>query len=126
MDFTILKKKISSYRTEKGSLTKVPDELAMEILYCWEQWNGPASGFYQAIGINHVKMAGLMGRAKKLKREGFGVSEFKEIQVETGTNTTGNTMSLAPCSGAEVVWNDGRVIRFSQVDLLLEFLKKAA
>ena len=124
MDLTILKKKISSYRTNKGSLTKVPDELAMEILYTWEQWSGPATGFYQAIGINPKKMAGLLGHAKKLKRDGFGVSEFKELQVES--SSTGSVLNLAPCIGAEVVWNDGRVIRFSQVDILLEFLKKAA
>ena len=126
MDLTILKKKISSYRTAKGSLTKVPDELAMEILYEWEQWSGPANGFYQAISINPKKMAGLLGRAKRLKREGFGVSEFKELEVESGANVTGNVLLLLPCNGAEVVWHDGRVIRFSQIDLLLEFLKKAA
>ncbi len=83
MDLSILKKKISSYRTPKGSLTKVPDELAMEILHEWEQWNGPAIGFYQAIGItNPKKMAGLIGRAKKLKRDGMDYPQFKEIQIE--------------------------------------------
>lgn len=125
MDLTILKKRISSYRTEKGSLTKVPDELAMEILAAWEQWAAPATGFYQAIGItNPKKLAGLIGHAKKLKRDGFGVSEFKELQLEGQSSS--NVMGLAPCNGAEVVWSDGKVIRFSQIDLLLEFLKKAA
>jgi len=126
MDFTVLKKKISSYRTEKGSLTKVPDDLAMEILHEWEQWSGPANGFYQAIGINNKKMAALIGRAKRLKREGYGVSEFKEIQIESGANPSESVLTIVPCNGAEVVWNDGRIIRFSQIDLLLEFLKKAA
>lgn len=127
MDFTILKKKISSYRTEKGSLTKVPDELAMEILGAWEQWTGPANGFYLAIGItNPKKLAGLIGHAKKLKREGFGVSEFKEIQLEGQVPSPSNVITLSPCNGAEIIWNDGKVIRFSQVDILLEFLKKAA
>jgi hypothetical protein len=123
MDLSILKKKISSYRTAKGSLTKVPDELAMEILYYWEQWSGAASGFYKAIGVNPKKMASVLGKAKRLKREGFGVSEFKELQIEP---TTGQIMELSPCTGLEVVWRDGQLIRFSQVDLLLEFLKKAA
>ena len=31
-----------------------------------------------------------------------------------------------PCAGAEVIWTNGCVIRFSQVDLLLDFLKKSA
>ena len=127
MDLTILKKKISSYRTEKGSLTKVPDELALEILHSWEQWNGPANGFYQAIGItNPKKLAGLIGHAKKLKREGYGVSDFKEIQLDGTSGLPNNVVSFSPCNGAELIWSDGRVIRFSQVDLLLEFLKKAA
>lgn len=123
MDLSILKKKVSSYRTAKGSLTKVPDELAMEILYYWEQWAGPASGFYQAIGINPKKMASVLGKAKRLKREGFGVSEFKELQIE---QETGQVRELSPCSGVEIVWKDGQLIRFHQLDLLVEFLKKAA
>ena len=31
-----------------------------------------------------------------------------------------------PGAGAEIVWTNGRVIRYSQVDLLLDFLKKSA
>jgi hypothetical protein len=124
MDLSILKKKISSYRTEKGSLTRVPDELAMEILFFWEQWTGPAASFYQAISMNPKKMASVLGHAKKLKRDGFGVSEFKELQIASGEGP--NVLPLTPCNGAEVIWNDGKIIRFSQVDLLLEFLKKAA
>jgi hypothetical protein len=123
MDLSILKKKISSYRTTKGSLTKVPDELAVEILYFWEQWSGPASGFYQAIGINPKKMASVLGKAKRLKREGFGVSEFKELQIE---QETGQVRELTPCSGVEIVWKEGQLIRFNHLDLLVEFLKRAA
>ena len=123
MDLSILKKKISSYRTAKGSLTKVPDELALEILYYWEQWAGPASGFYQAIGVNHAKMASVLGKAKKLKREGAGTSEFKELKIEP---ETGQIKELLPCSNIELLWKDGQLIRFQHLDLLMEFLKKAA
>lgn len=70
MDLSILKKKISSYRTPKGRITNLPDELLAEILHAWEQWTGPSSGFYSAIGADHRKMATLIGKAKKLKREG--------------------------------------------------------
>lgn len=125
MDLSILKRKISVYRSEKGRLKHVPDDLLMEILNAWEQWNGPASGFYSALAVDFRKMAGLIGRAKRLKQEGYGVSEFKEVHVETAP-PMGNVINMAPCNGAEVVWGDGRIIRFSQVDLLLEFLKKAA
>ena len=67
MDLEILKKRISSYRTPKGRITRVPDDLLIDILLAWEQWTGPGSGFYAALGADHRKMAGLIGRAKKLK-----------------------------------------------------------
>jgi len=124
MDLGVIKKKMSTYRSAGGKLRNVGDDLLMEVLAAWEQWTGPASGFYSAIGVDHRKMASLIGRAKRLKQEGYGVSEFKEFEVE-GQNG-GNVIPFPPCNGAEVVWTDGKIIRFSQVDLLLEFLKKAA
>ena len=122
MDLEILKKRLSSYRTPKGRLTRVPDELLVDILLAWEQWTGPASGFYSTLGADHRKMAGLIGRAKKLKREGFFPLEaFKEIQVESS-----EVSSLGPCQGIELSWSGGKLIRFNQVDQLVEFLKKVA
>jgi len=122
VELEILKKKLNSYRTAKGRLTKVPDELAYEILLSWEQWTGPASGFYTAIGADFRKVAGILGRAKKLKREGIFVeSSFKEIKVE------GSTASSSVHSGDDIVlrWDKRRSIRFKQVDQLVEFLKKS-
>lgn len=124
MDLEILKKKISSYRTEGGHLTKVSDELIMEILQAWEQWTGPAKGFYSAIGVNQHKMAVIIGKAKKLRREGhFPAEGFKEIKVTDGSQVIG---SLPPCSGIEIAWDNGKLIRFPHVDQLVEFLKKVA
>ena len=52
----------------------------MEILLAWERWTGPAGGFYTALGADAKRMASIIGRGKKLKREGrVPVSEFKEI-----------------------------------------------
>lgn len=121
MDLTVLKKKISSYKTATGKLTKVPDELAMEILLAWEQWTGPAVGFYTEIDVKAKKMAGVIGRAKKLKREGHFIEPFKEIEVEIPNAVPG---SVGGC-GIELIWKDN-IIRFSDTSLLLDFLKKAA
>ena len=78
MDLEILKKKISSYRTEGGHLKKVPDELSLEILAAWEQWMGPVKGFYVAVGVSQYKLASVLGKAKKLKRDGhFPIEDFK-------------------------------------------------
>jgi hypothetical protein len=124
MDLAILKKKISTYKTTTGKLTRVPDELAYEILKSWEQWTGTASSFYSEIDVKAAKMASVIGRAKKLQREGFfPADDFKEIKIDSAF---GQVLELTPCSGVEVVWDNGKIIRFSQVDLLLDFLKKAA
>lgn len=124
MDLEILKKKISTYRGEGGRLTKVNDEVLMEILLAWEQWTGPAKGFYTAIGVNnHRKMASILGKAKKLRREGFPTDGFKELKVVDGGAVAAS--SNGPCGGIELQYKESQ-IRFSEVDLLLEFLKKAA
>jgi hypothetical protein len=117
----ILKKKLSTFRTEKGKITKVPDDLLVQILVAWEQWTGPASGFYSALGADHRKMASLIGKAKKLKREGhFAAEEFKAVTViEPGSTGDG------PC-GIELLWDNSRRIRFSEVSQLVDFLKKVA
>ena len=126
MDLTILKKKISSYRTPKGQVRSLPDELLGEILHAWEQWTGSANAFYSAIGTNHHKMASIMGKAKQLKREGaFDGLEFTEVKVE-GNDPDSSNPHL-PVSGChiELIWQNN-VIRFGSSDLLLDFLKKAA
>lgn len=122
----VLKKRISSYRTPKGRLTRVPDELLVDILRAWEQWTGPGSAFYSALGADHRKMAGLIGRAKKLKREGgFPDEAFKEIKIEESPSNLASLIS-GPCQGIEIVWDQGKLIRFSQVEHLVDFLKKVA
>ena len=128
MDLAVLKKQISTYRTEGGHLTKVTDELAMGILHAWEQWTGSAKGFYSAIGVSQHKLAKIIGKAKKLKREGhFPVEEFKEIRVAAGAGgAEGAPGEAQPCAGIELSWGGGRLIRFQQVDQLVDFLKKSA
>lgn len=120
MDLTVLKKKISSYRTPKGRITSIPDELLGELLHAWEQWSGPASGFYKALGVDYRKMGSLMGRAKRLKREGaFDGHEFTLVNVE---ESPVQFSAITSTGGIEVVWDQHRVIRFSQVNQLIEFL----
>jgi hypothetical protein len=126
MDMEILKKRISSYRTPKGRITRVPDELLIDILKAWEQWTGPASGFHTALGADYRKMAGLIGRAKKLKREGnFPEDSFKEIKVQESPSNL-ISLSSSPCQGIEILWDGGKLIRFPHVDNLIDFLKKVA
>jgi len=124
MDLTVLAKKISSYRTPKGRITSLPNELLGEILHAWEQWNGAPASFYKTLGVDFRKMASIMSKAKQLKRDGaFDGLSFTEVVLD---QDSGQVMELPPCSGVELVWEGGRIIRFSRVEMLLEFLKKAA
>jgi hypothetical protein len=123
MDLEILKKKISTFRGDGGKVRIKDDALYLEILLAWEQWTGPATGFAAAIGVNRNTVSKLVGHAKKLRRQGhFPIEEFKEVKVQPGASE----VSLNPCVGIELGLPDGKVIRFPQVDSLLEFLKKAA
>ena len=124
MDNAILKKRLSTFRTDSGKLKNVSDDLLIDILRAWEQWPGSAKDFYSSLGSTHRQMAKLMGRAKKLHREGrFPESEFKEIRVESG-GVSG--VPAEPCQGIELSWESGKLIRFVRVDELVDFLKKVA
>lgn len=126
MDLEVLKKKISTYRTDGGYVKNISDELLMEILLAWETWTGPSSGFYSSIGVNQKRMASIIGKAKKLRREGyFSAQEFKEIKIEESPSSLTSWVS-GPCQGVEVLWDNGKLIRFSQVEQLVDFLKKVA
>lgn len=126
MDLEVLKKKISSYRTSGGYLKNVSEELMAETLLAWEQWTGPAKGFYGALGVNKYSLARLIGSAKKLRREGFPTDGFKEIKLASAAGVTGVSVPGGPCSGIEMSLENGKLVRFQQVDQLVDFLKKVA
>ena len=124
MDLLTLKKKLSTYESDKGYLKNVSDDVLFEVLTAWENWTGPSKDFYRSLGFSHAQMAGVVGKAKKLKREGhFGSGEFKQVRLDPSMV---DSAVAGPCAGAEIVWTNGRVIRFSGVDMLLDFLKKAS
>jgi hypothetical protein len=120
MDNTVLKKRLSTFRSKEGYLVGVSADVLHDLLRAWEGWTGKPNDFYRSIGVNQNQIAFLLGKAKKLAREGrFPAEEFKEVQLD-------GVVPANPCSGIELSWGQGRVIRFPQVDQLLEFLKKAA
>ncbi len=71
-------------------------------------------------------MGGIIGKAKKLKREGhFGASEFRQVKVDLLLES-GASLNSGPCAAVEIVWTNGQVIHFSGVDYLVDLLKKSA
>jgi hypothetical protein len=122
MDIEVLKKKISTFRGDGGKVRITDDQLYMEILQSWEQWKGSSKDFFRTIGVSKSGLAAIIGKAKRMRREGhFPAEEFKEIKVaDPGAAAAG------PCSGVEIIWENGKLIRFQQVEQLIDFLKKVA
>lgn len=124
MDIEILKKKISTFRGEGGRVRITDDQLYLEILLAWEQWKGSSKEFYRSVGVSKTGMAGIIGKAKRMRREGhFPAEEFKELKLSEANVVP---FPEGPCSGIEVNWSDGRYIKFYQVEQLIDFLKKVS
>jgi hypothetical protein len=125
MDNSVLKKRLNTYKTSKGTLSKVSDDVVMEVLRNWENWPGKSIDLYRELGLSKMQMVTMIQKAKRLVKNGavFPDSDFKEIKINS---ESGQIIETAPCSGVEILWSNGKVIRFSQVDLLIDFLKKAA
>ena len=122
MDLEVLKKKVSTFRGDGGRVKITDDSLLLEILSEWEQWTGPADGFYKAIGVSQKGISSIIGRAKRLRRDGhFPVEDFKEIKIAQVAQA-GDVSGLCTI---EITWEGKQVIRFALVDQLVDFLKKA-
>ena len=78
MELEILKKKISSFRGKGGRIRNVSNELLLEVLSMWENWTGTSKEFYTGIGSSKTGICSLLGKAKKLKREG-GISTLASL-----------------------------------------------
>ena len=71
-------------------------------------------------------MASMMGKAKKLKREGaFDGLAFTEVVIDDSDPLQGSKHVTTSGCGIELVWKDN-IIRFGSSELLVDFLKKAA
>ena len=126
MDLEVLKKKISTFRGDGGKVRITDDQLYMEILHSWEQWKGSSKEFYRAIGVSRTSLAGIIGKAKRMRREGaFPAQDFKEVMIQESTSNL-TSLTGGPCQGIEILWDNGKLIRFPYVEQLIDFLKKVA
>ena len=122
MDNAIIKRRLSTFKSSKGSLVKVSDEVLFEVITAWEQWSGKSSDLSRELGIDIKQLVFLIKKAKQLKREGvFPEDGFKEIKVGPSASVG---FSGGPCQGIEIAWDGGKLIRFAQVEQLVDFLKK--
>lgn len=123
MDNAVLKKRLNTFKSDKGVLCKVSNDVVMDVLRAWENWPGSVADLYRDLGLSKMQLVTMIQKAKRLVKSGaVQESEFREIGVASGV--AGG--SAGPCSAIELCWRDGKVIRFPQVDQLVDFLKKAA
>lgn len=120
MDHGVLKKKLNTFKSAKGTLRQVSNEVVLEVLKAWENWPGTATDLYRDLGLSKMQLVTMIQKAKRLVKSGAVIeTDFKELKIDPGVvNST---------SGAiEITWENGKVIRFAQVELLIDFLKKVA
>ena len=67
-----------------------------------------------------MQMVTMIQKAKRLVKNGVvPANDFKELKVT-------DVGPLPLYSGIELAWDNGKLIRFAQVEQLIDFLKKVA
>lgn len=119
MEFAVLKKKLTSYRSKDGKLKKVPGELLVAVLRAWEAYTGPMAEFGREVGLRQSQLGPLIHRARLYAKNTVqGAEDFTEIKVVEGPPPGEG--------GIELNWEGNKVIRFRRADDLVDFLKKVA
>jgi hypothetical protein len=79
--------------------------------------------FAREVGISSAQLGIIIKKGRKLIKSGVvAESDFKQIAVQPSSAVGGNE-----CDGGIVMkWEKGKIIRFSRVDQLVDFLKKVA
>ena len=121
MDHAILRKKLNTFKSGKGSLRQVSNEVVLEVLRAWERWPGTSADLYRDLGLSKMQLVTMIQKAKRLVKSGSVIeTDFSEIKLEQHEPQNSSTCHI------ELVWDESKLIRFTQVEQLVEFLKKVA
>lgn len=124
MDHHVLKKRLNTFKSSKGTLRQVSNDVALEVLRAWENWPGTAADLYRELGLSKMQLVTMIQKAKKLVKSGAVIeSDFTELKVNTSQL---QVSALASGQGIELIWEQNKVIRFTAVEQLIDFLKKVA
>ena len=66
----VLKKRLNTFKTGKGSLIGVPDELVIDIIRVRERWTGTSKSLCQSLGIKNKQLAFIIKKGKRLLKDG--------------------------------------------------------
>jgi len=130
MDMAILKKKIDGYRDSAGSIKNVAPELLLELRQSWEHYIGSPDQFRSELGIRAGTLRNLLKESKKLNHvlaSAGAVSLAVGSGDSEGTVAPHSTENGASSNVLELTFDNGsKVIRFPNVDLLIDFMRKIA
>lgn len=119
METAVIKKRLRTFMSPKGSLANVSNEVALEVLRGWESWTGPGIEYAREIGITKSQLGTMIQKGKRLIKKGVVTeSEFKELSTGTVPMGPGSAGAI------EIRLENGRVVCFSQVEMLIEFMRK--
>lgn len=120
MENTVIKKRLNTYKSDGGRLSRVDDEVVLDVLRAWENWQGSAADLYRELGLSKMQLVTMIQKAKKLVKKGaVSGGEFKEISISAPAVGAGTGYTI------EVSLEQGRLVRFKEVRQLIEFLKLA-
>ena len=118
MENAVIKKRLNTYKTEGGRLSNVDDEVVLDVLRGWENWQGSTADFYREIVLSKMQLLIMLKKGKKLVKNGaVSGGAFKEISISAASGSMGS------CYAIEVSLEHGRLVRFKEVSQLIEFLK---
>lgn len=131
MDLVILKKKLDGFRLSNGSIRDVSPEVLWELRQAWENFTGPAEQFRSEVGVQAGTLRNLLKSAKKLNHAIASAAQLSlPAETETGSDSGAESGSLAAQTSdrsLELVYDRGeKLIRFPDLESLLDFLKRTA
>lgn len=118
MENTVIKKRLNTYKTDGGRLSKVEDEVVLDVLRAWEHWQGSATELCRELGLSKMQLVTMIKKGKKLVKNGAtSGGAFKEITVSKADSGGAGGFAI------EISWGHGRLVRFKEVSQAVEFLK---
>lgn len=118
MENGVIKKRLNTYKSDGGRLSKVDDEVVLDVLRAWENWQGSTADLYRELGLSKMQLLIMLKKGKKLVKNGAGSGgSFKEVLISAPSGGTAAGYAI------EVSWGHGRLVRFKEVSQLVEFLK---
>jgi hypothetical protein len=124
MDMPILKKKLDGYRDGTGCIKNVPPELLLELRNTWEHYTGSPEQFRSELGVRTGTLRNLLIESRKLNHV---IASVGAVGLAIEGSATEQTQSSGNGGVLELSFDNGsKVIRFPNVDVLIEFMRKSA